>query len=599
MKINISITHIKYILVAYALHGKRKCERISSILNRIKVHVSHDSVKKFVAQNQDGKQEDRFYLGSWFKAGGLNCQDTLEARLLYVKRLKYYAADKRYGEFVFTRSELDSIIEKFLHDDPELSIIQKNEIYKFYQKPLFQNEDIVSVKDVIDNVVESNEKAAIIVAENNYKSDVYDPEFSVEKWKELLGNTEIFNINSLEVMKRFLDYGNAATCTQLADEYGESTNFYKNVSTALAERIVNATNCPVYRRADGSIHWWSVLYKKEVPGSSTWILRDNLAKALQQIDLSGIKLYAVERNINMPDTKHYAHAHTIKKVVVEKYTKQEFLKEVFITEGKYNSLVRMLQSKKNIILQGAPGVGKTFAAKRLAYSIMGVKDDSRIEFVQFHQNYSYEDFVMGYKPDGDTFTLKDGIFYKFCQKAAGDPENDYFFIIDEINRGNMSKIFGELLMLIEKDYRDETIKLAYSDEPFSVPENLYIIGMMNTADRSLAMIDYALRRRFSFFYMEPGFASDGFKSHQQSFHSEKFDNLVKEIIALNEAIKDDKSLGKGFCIGHSYLCDKENCTDNNLKNVVEFDILPMLEEYWFDELTKYNDWEKRLLEAVK
>ena len=281
------------------------------------------------------------------------------------------------------------------------------------------------------------------------------------------------------------------------------------------------------------------------------------------------------------------------------YSRKDFLSNVFITADKYDSLVRMLKAKKNIILQGAPGVGKTFAAKRLAYSIMGVKDDSRIEFVQFHQNYSYEDFVMGYKPNENGFELKNGIFYSFCQKAASTPNKDYFFIIDEINRGNMSKIFGELLMLIEKDYRDETIKLAYSDEPFSVPENLYIIGMMNTADRSLAMIDYALRRRFSFFYMEPGFASDGFKSHQQSFHSEKFDNLVKEIIALNEAIKDDKSLGKGFCIGHSYLCDKGNCTDDNLKNVVEFDILPMLEEYWFDELTKYNDWEKRLLEAVK
>ena len=281
------------------------------------------------------------------------------------------------------------------------------------------------------------------------------------------------------------------------------------------------------------------------------------------------------------------------------YSRKDFLSNVFITADKYDSLVRMLKAKKNIILQGAPGVGKTFTARRLAYSIMGVKDDSRIEFVQFHQNYSYEDFVMGYKPNENGFELKNGIFYSFCQKTASAPNKDYFFIIDEINRGNMSKIFGELLMLIEKDYRDETIKLAYSDEPFSVPENLHIIGMMNTADRSLAMIDYALRRRFSFFDMEPGFDSDGFKSYQQDLNSEKLDRLVAELKSLNNAIVEDKSLGKGFCIGHSYLCGETICTDEWLQGVVEYDILPMLAEYWFDELDKYEEWKKRLTDAVK
>lgn len=183
---------------------------------------------------------------------------------------------------------------------------------------------------------------------------------------------------------------------------------------------------------------------------------------------------------------------------IEKYDKEKFLNDVYMTEAKYERLVAVLKKKKNIILQGAPGVGKTFAAKRLAYSIMGEKDDDRIEFVQFHQNYSYEDFMMGYKPVEDGFELKYGIFYRFCQKAANHPDKDYFFIIDEINRGNMSKIFGELLMLIEADYRDTKATLAYNGLSFSVPKRLHIIGMMNTADRSLAMIDYALRRRFSF-----------------------------------------------------------------------------------------------------
>ena len=178
----------------------------------------------------------------------------------------------------------------------------------------------------------------------------------------------------------------------------------------------------------------------------------------------------------------------------DEYSKEKFLDQVYMTEAKYDCLVAVLTRKKNIILQGAPGVGKTYAAKRLAYSIMGEKDDDRIEFVQFHQNYSYEDFIMGYKPVEDGFELKYGIFYRFCQKAANHPDKDYFFIIDEINRGNMSKIFGELLMLIEADYRETKTTLAYNGLSFSVPKRLHIIGMMNTADRSLAMIDYALRR---------------------------------------------------------------------------------------------------------
>lgn len=237
------------------------------------------------------------------------------------------------------------------------------------------------------------------------------------------------------------------------------------------------------------------------------------------------------------------------------YTDADFLNDVYVTKEKLAEMKELLKVKKNIILQGAPGVGKTFSAKRLAYTMMGVEDDSRIEFIQFHQNYAYEDFIMGYKPDENGgFRMVEGVFYSFCKEALEDSENDYFFIIDEINRGNMSKIFGELLMAIEADYRREKVKLAYSDKEFQVPENVFLIGMMNTADRSLALIDYALRRRFSFISMEPGFASEGFTKYQNSLHNDHFNSLISTVISLNDEIRKDESLGEGFCIGHSYFC---------------------------------------------
>lgn len=276
------------------------------------------------------------------------------------------------------------------------------------------------------------------------------------------------------------------------------------------------------------------------------------------------------------------------------YTKEDFLGQVYMTEEQYDTLAALLQNKKNLILQGAPGVGKTYAAKRLAYSMMGVMDESRIELIQFHQNYSYEDFIMGYKPKEEGFKLTEGIFYQFCIKAAEHPDEDYFFIIDEINRGNMSKIFGELLMLIERDYRGTSAKLVYSGEEFAVPKNLYIIGMMNTADRSLAMIDYALRRRFSFFEMEPGFNSKGFKAYQDSLQNETFNVLIEQVIDLNREIKADDSLGEGFRIGHSYFCGQEECTEEWMKSIVYYDIIPMLQEYWFDDRQKVQRWENLL-----
>lgn len=283
------------------------------------------------------------------------------------------------------------------------------------------------------------------------------------------------------------------------------------------------------------------------------------------------------------------------------YTKEDFLSEVFMPEEEYDKLSGILRIKKNIILQGAPGVGKTFVAKRIAFSMMGVKDVERVMMVQFHQSYSYEDFIMGFRPSTDGFELKRGAFYNFCKKAEIDGDNDYFFIIDEINRGNLSKIFGELFMLIENDKRGVSLQLLYSDEKFSVPKNIYIIGMMNTADRSLAMLDYALRRRFAFFEIKPGFTTDGFRKYRMSLENEKFDKLIACVESLNNAISNDESLGDGFCIGHSYFCNllPDTINDQVLSGIVEYELIPLLKEYWFDEPTKVKDWSSNLRSAIK
>lgn len=272
------------------------------------------------------------------------------------------------------------------------------------------------------------------------------------------------------------------------------------------------------------------------------------------------------------------------------YTKFDFEREVFGTD--VIKLLGILEYKKNIILQGAPGVGKTYTAKRLAYAMLGYKDEDRVMQVQFHQNYNYTDFIMGLRPTEEGgFRFEYGPFYKLCKKAEADPEHKpYFMVIDEINRGNMSKILGEMFSLIEKDHRNEKIMLKDNNEMFSVPDNLYIIGTMNTADRGLIMLDYALRRRFAFITTEPAYRSTGFRALMAQSDNKKFNQIAKKICELNKEISEDEMLGPGFQVGHSYFCLGRKVKDPDLEHIIDYEIIPLLEEYWYDNPEKVEKW---------
>ena len=352
----------------------------------------------------------------------------------------------------------------------------------------------------------------------------------------------------------------------------------------------------VYRQSDSQYpHRRSVKWTHK----GEWPHPDGQAAMKTLTDITPYTEY-VEKLCGLFDGEGEADAEE-KSVPCPEYTATDFLSQVYMQSEAYDTLVGLLRTKKNVILQGAPGVGKTFAAKRLAYSMMGAMDPNRVMMVQFHQSYSYEDFIEGYRPAANGFVLNKGAFYKFCKAAETDDENEYFFIIDEINRGNLSRIFGELFMLIESDKRGVQLQLLYSGERFAVPKNVYIIGMMNTADRSLAMLDYALRRRFAFYEMRPGFDTDGFRAYRMSLGSEKFDRLIHCVEGLNGAIAADASLGEGFCVGHSYFCNltAEKATDRALSAILEYELIPLLREYWFDEPLKVKEWTNNLREALK
>jgi len=290
------------------------------------------------------------------------------------------------------------------------------------------------------------------------------------------------------------------------------------------------------------------------------------------------------------------------------YSLDRATKGLFMSPERFSQLVDLLGRKKNVILQGPPGVGKSFIARRLAYRLMDAKDDSRIQMVQFHQAYAYEDFVQGYRPvEGGGFQLKDGVFYDFCRRASRDRENKYVFIIDEINRGNLPRILGELMLLIEADKRspEYAVQLTYAtadSEPFFVADNVYILGMMNTADRSLAMVDYALRRRFGFETLQPEYQNERFTEYliKERVGADLVAKIEERMTRLNEEIAaDQKNLGPGFEIGHSYFVpgDEDSGLDDQwYERVIRTEVGPLLREYWFDQPTRVDELIEQLLQ---
>lgn len=293
-------------------------------------------------------------------------------------------------------------------------------------------------------------------------------------------------------------------------------------------------------------------------------------------------------------------------IIRQPYTLDDVIAEgCFVDPEQLEIILERLKDKKNLILQGPPGTGKTWLAKRLANVMVGYRDFDNIKVIQFHLNMSYEDFIRGYRPSSEgKLELIDGPFIDIANQARYDPNTNYVIVIEEINRGNPAQIFGEMLTLLEANKRNyhEAMELTHkrNDETdFFIPDNLYVIGTMNIADRSLAMVDFALRRRFAFFTLQPNFDKQwlAYMAKKTTIPPEKLEVWQQRLLLLNQKISDDPMLGKAFTIGHSYLTTNKAVADADTwyKNIIDTEIRPLLTEYWFDEPNKIDEAIEALL----
>lgn len=517
----------------------------------------HESIQRFDAFNElkfvEGKVLNGFNWNQHF--GGSECW-------LAVYEEKY--SSHRIAPQLFVSIDEEKIRYGLLHGDqhPKRGIGTVEKLFNIeeFNFDHFKKKMEEAVKTELDTVAEKEEE---------YLQDI-----SLNNWMELLQNNEVFLESDLVYLKKMVELGGEASATQLAVALDRHQSSFNMPVVQLAKRVLEVTDIKPNLRDNGNIVYWSVLFEGEYENEFfIWKLKSNLKAALDIIIEDEIE-------IELPT-----------------YSKEDFLREVFLDNEKYDTIANLLHYKKNIILQGPPGVGKTFVSRRLAYSLMGVKDDDRVEMVQFHQNYSYEDFVMGFRPDENGFSLQFGIFYDFCEKAWKNQEKNYYFIIDEINRGNLSKIFGELFMLIERDKRDDFVTMGYSKKQFTVPSNVYLIGTMNTADRSLAQLDVALRRRFAFVSLMPSFNKKWEEFIlREGVSSDLVIKILNAVEKWNEEISSDLQLGSGYAIGHSFFTSIPEGMDESVwyKGILDYEIQPLLEEYFYDR----PEIVKALLEGV-
>lgn len=491
-----------------------------------------------------------------------------------------------------------------------------NKILEVYDEYKELNADFIEHIDEEKNMLEEEEK---VYGENNNETNYWTMSLGEygSLWKECeekniivygwdsLGDLSFYETKK-EINKKILEISNSETsksndtlaCWEFCNEM--KIGDYVLIKTTTKEIIaVGIVKSDYY--FDDERESYKHIRKVEWIKKGSWITEDKMAvKTLTNI--TGYKdfvkglLELVELNNNSENIEEE----------VEIYSKEMALEDLYMEEKDFDKIINSLNKKKNIILQGSPGVGKTFVAKRLAYTMLGKKDEKKVEMIQFHQSYTYEDFIQGFRPTEDgKFLLKNGVFYDFCQKAKKSKE-PHIFIIDEINRGNLSKIFGELMLLIENDKRGKEyeVSLTYSNnnqEKFYIPENIYIIGTMNTADRSLSIVDYALRRRFSFLTVEPCFNQNFIDKMMTYNFSEEFLRLIiNKIENINFFIAKDQRLGKGYKIGHSYFSEN-NFIENEkewFREIIENEIEPLLYEYWFDEEDVAKEQVENLLRGI-
>lgn len=529
------------------------------------------------------------------------------------------------GYFLSTNLDQIAQMKSYLNCDFDEFVVNVLKTQEYIGQ-MNQIVELFNLNDFHDNLRDYFDNASFYSMTNENFS-IGKPECTVDDGNRL--NIKFENLD--ENVKRFRGIVIAIFCDLVIEKNGNKNMIYpvlkEDIANTIRQDYLNNTNGEVDNMKEKFRKWLVVnvptetsadLYISQIEIMSRESIDDGiitkelftikdiaeLEEVAERIKSSDkfIARVASSNHINNAALNHYLN------FIKVYYDESKFLEEVFIDDiNEYNKLKKLVLRKKNIILKGSPGVGKTFMAKRLAYSIIGTKAKNQILSVQFHQSFSYEDFVEGIRPkkgEEDKFIITPGMFRDFVEEALKNPKKEYFVIIDEINRGNLSKILGELMKLIEADKRYDFVSkdyeyviLPYSREEFKIPNNIYIIGTMNTADRSLTMVDYALRRRFAFYHVDPKFNTKSFFDwlmEKNGIKERDINEIITRMNRVNASI--DTDLNNGFEIGHSYFVDtldKDNFK-NSYDNIIEYEIKPLIEEYFIDEKSKIEEYNSML-----